>query len=242
MAAELEKLARDLAEKGYAAAALHLQKEAVELKQGGLIPDTLPIQGNPEIPPQELAIRAFSLADYLADYPRNIDYFSSAEGKGLSLLSSHQTYPVEERSVTLHSLSGWIPTDLGSGGLAFETNIGSSRRREIRQLGIDTQILLGVGVHTEERSKDRARALVQKNGAYKPMFETSYFIDANGNIAKLSLVPIVLDLRPDVFNAPIHSLGLKRLRADITSEDLRLIDSALYIFETELQLPPHTQI
>jgi hypothetical protein len=230
MAAELEKLARELAAKGYVDAALHFQKEAVEFRQKGLIPAALSVQERAEITPQELATQAYAFASFLSDYPDDPEaftYFDVPNGKFM-LMRYGGTNP----KTVLHSANELIPTETHTAGLTFEANIEPLRREEIKQLGVDAAHVIATGAHLEASSMDRARALLAADSSNWGRFETDYYIGENGAIAKLSLVPITFDTRPDTFNKPLSSLGMKRLRTDVTAEDLQYLDKSLSILES----------
>lgn len=182
-----------------------------------------------EIVSQELAARVSSLGIRLHGYPANMADFTPDSNKpSIALMTHTWSLASSEKTTVLHSPSGWIQTDIGLGGIVFEANIEPCRREEIKKLGIDSPHLIGVGTHTEERSRDLALVLVAMDERYLGMFETTYFIDIQGNIVKLSIVPAALDLRPDILGM---QAPFKRVLSAVTSIDLQLIDDTLNIFE-----------
>lgn len=182
-----------------------------------------------EIVSQELAARVSSLGTRLQRYPASMEEFTPNSNKpSIALMTHTWSLASSEKTTVLYSPSGWIPTNIGSGGIVFEANIEPYRREEIKKLGIDSPHLIGIGTHTEEKSRDLALVLVAMDERYLGMFETTYYIDNQGTIVKLSIVPTALDLRPDILGM---QAPFKRIRSAVTSTDLQLIDDTLNIFE-----------
>jgi hypothetical protein len=229
MAAELEKLAAELQARGYSTGAHLLRGQAEQWRQAGHIPDALGEQQQQERTPRELATRIYSFASRLERTPFE-DFDTLEVGDKSIAIWSDRPYGYMN-NITLHSSDNWFPDELGSGGISFEANIKKWRRDEIHTLGVYPEHVIAVGHHTEDRSRERALQLIQEGN---DRFETDYFFDQEGNVVKLSLMPIELDGRPDVFNQPIRDLGMKRIVTDMTPRDVRLIDKTLSIFETAL--------
>ncbi len=235
MAAELEKLAIDLARFGYSTGAQHLRREASVLRRRGLIPDSIGrnnILGEVELTIQELATRVYNIGDVLSRVPTNangIIQFTFGN-KSLDLMYEYEDFGILAKKRVLYGGKGFIPTALGNGGIVFEANIEHFRRDELKPLGVDPMHSVAVGAHMEDSSRDRALAYLEETG-YNG-FETNYLFDVHGKALKLSHVPIDFDNRPDILNNLNASLGTKRVRGEITPRDLKLIDNILYICET----------
>lgn len=232
MALELEGIANKFSLLGYNKAANRLLQLTAELLDKGLLPEGFPTILGGEPVPHELMERTHKIASLLEVHTKQDDIFLPDDNKmPIFLMTKKWGENSGQYTRVLHSSNSWIKTELGSGGIVFEANIEPRRREEIGGLGVEVEHIVGVGVHTEEESQERALQLIEDNPEYRNNFETTYFIGKGDNVVKLSLVPIALDSRPDIFHREILTLGMKRVESRVTRKDFALIDSTLSIFE-----------
>jgi len=121
---------------------------------------------------------------------------------------------------------------IGSGSIALLYNIRDAELHFARNLKVNTNSMLHLGLHMDEATMPQAQAFLEATPNTASAFQTSYYFDTLGNYGKLSAFPRHLTTRSNVHGWRKSFLAL--VESPMTPVDFELAGTSLIALNSRL--------